>query len=180
MKNFEWLLVFCLGVIWGSSFLFAEILLQYLSPITIVFLRVFFSSCMLLIIILLTKTLIKLKSKDFVNLFIMGLLNNVIPFTFIIYGQQTTTGGMASIINSNTAFAAIIISAIFIPIEKLTISRTLGISIGILGVLIAIGFNNIFNLDSSLVGVSFVALATISYAFAGVWAKTKMSNLPPL
>ena len=92
----------------------------------------------------------------------MGFLNNVVPFTFIIYGQKITTGGMASIINSNTDFVAIIISAIFIPIDKLTISRTLGILIGILGVLITIGFNNIFNLDSSLVGVSFIILATIS------------------
>ena len=40
----------------------------------------------------------------------MGLLNNVFPFTLIAIGQQTTTAGLASILNANTAFLTIIIA----------------------------------------------------------------------
>ena len=55
------------------------------------------------------------------SLLIMGFFNNVIPLLITI-GQQTTTGGLASILNANTSILTIILAAIFIPSEKLNIS----------------------------------------------------------
>ena len=40
MKNKDWALVISLGVLWGMSFVFDELLLAYLSPFMIVYLRV--------------------------------------------------------------------------------------------------------------------------------------------
>ena len=49
----------------------------------------------------------------------MVLLNYITPFTLIAWGQQTISGGLATILNSNTAFVAVFIAAIFIPSEPL-------------------------------------------------------------
>ena len=44
---------------------------------------------------------------------IMGVLNNFLPFNFIAFGQLYVTGGMASIVNANTAFMGVIVSGLF-------------------------------------------------------------------
>ena len=60
MNNRQWFLVFLLGAVWGSSFLFVEILLSYLSPITIVFLRVSIASLFLIFFIIIKQEKFKL------------------------------------------------------------------------------------------------------------------------
>jgi drug/metabolite transporter (DMT)-like permease len=40
MKNADWALVISPGILWGMSFVFVELLLAYLSPFMIVYLRV--------------------------------------------------------------------------------------------------------------------------------------------
>ena len=52
--------------------------------------------------------------------------------------------------------------------------------IGILGVILAVDYQNIFQLNNDSVGQYLILLATISYSFAGIWAKLKLQNLPPV
>jgi drug/metabolite transporter (DMT)-like permease len=180
MKNKDWLLVILLGVFWGASFLFVEILLEYVTPFVVVYLRVAIASALLLIYILIRNIKFQFSRGDLFNLFVMGLLNNILPFLLIAYGQQSITGGLASILNANTSFMTILLVALFIPNEKLNFHRTIGVLIGILGVILAVDYQNIFQLNNDSVGQYLILLATISYSFAGIWAKLKLQNLPPV
>mgnify|MGYP003950762187 FL=1 len=180
MKNKDWFLVFLLGIFWGSSFLFVEILLEYITPIVIVYLRVAIASVLLFIYILIRNNNFQFSKGDLFNLFIMGLLNNVFPFSLIAYGQQSTTGGLASILNANTSFITILLAALFLSNEKLNLHRTIGVLIGIFGVVLAVDYQNIFQFDNDNVGKYLIVIATISYSFAGIWAKVKLQNLPPV
>ena len=180
MKNKDWFLVILLGVFWGASFLFVEILLEYVTPFVVVYLRVAIASTLLLIYILIRNIKFQFSRGDLFNLFVMGLLNNILPFLLIAYGQQSITGGLASILNANTSFMTILLVALFIPNEKLNFHRTIGVLIGILGVILAVDYQNIFQLNNDSVGQYLILLATISYSFAGIWAKLKLQNLPPV
>ena len=180
MTNKNWLRIVALGFLWGSSFLYAEILLRYLNPLMIVFLRVGLAGLTLLVICLMKRYRIKLTGNDLVNIGVMGALNNVIPFSLIVWGQQTTTGGLASIINASTAFFSILLAALFIPQERLTWNRITGVLIGVAGVAVAVGPANMLHVSENDIGKYLILLATISYAFAGVWAKLRMQNLPSL
>ena len=180
MTNKDWLRIVALGFLWGSSFLYAEILLRYLNPLMIVFLRVGLAGLTLLVICLMKRHYIKLTGNDLVNIGVMGALNNVIPFSLIVWGQQTTTGGLASIINASTAFFSILLAALFIPQERLTWNRIAGVLIGVVGVAVAVGPANMLQVSENDIGKYLILLATISYAFAGVWAKLRMQNLPSL
>ena len=104
MTNKDWLRIVALGFLWGSSFLYAELLLRYLNLLMIVFFRVGLAGLILLLICLVKRFPVTLTGKDLTNICVMGALNNVIPFSLIVWGQQTTTGGLASIINASTAF----------------------------------------------------------------------------
>ncbi|MDB2683602.1 DMT family transporter [Alphaproteobacteria bacterium] len=180
MANKDWLLVSLLGLFWGSSFFFVEVLLKYLSPFMIVYLRVSIASIFLILFIYIKGIKFQFTFNNFFNLSIMSLLNNIFPFLLITFGQQTTTGGLASILNANTSFVAIILASLFLPLERLNLSRVLGISIGILGVVIAVGYQNIFQLKNDDLGKYLIIIATISYGFAGVWGKLRLQNFSPI
>jgi drug/metabolite transporter (DMT)-like permease len=180
MANKDWLLVSLLGLFWGSSFFFVEVLLKYLSPFMIVYLRVSIASIFLILFIYIKGIKFQFTFNNFFNLSIMSLLNNIFPFLLITFGQQTTTGGLASILNANTSFVAIILASLFLPLERLNLSRVVGISIGILGVVIAVGYQNIFQLKNDDLGKYLIIIATISYGFAGVWGKLRLQNFSPI
>ena len=169
-----------LGLCWGSSFFFVEMLLKHLSPFMIVYLRVSIASIFLIVFIIIRGTKFELSLKNLFNLFIMSLLNNVFPFLLITFGQQTTTGGLASILNANTSFIGILLASLFLPLERLNFYRFIGVSIGVLGVIIAIGYQNIVQLNHDDLGKYLILIATISYGFAGVWGKLKLQNFTPI
>ena len=106
----------------------------------------------------------------------MGTINNVVPFVLISWGQQSISAGTASIINANTAFAGVLVAAIFIKEEKLTLQRVLGVLTGISGVILVMGPANLLSLDPSSLGQLAVFGATISYAFASVWGRLQLSS----
>ena len=179
MENKNWLLVIILGILWGSSFLFVEILLNFINPFMIVYLRVSIASMILILYLLLIKIEIQFSNKLIFNLFIMGLLNNVFPFLLITNGQQYITGGLASILNANTSFMTILIASLFIKNEKITKSRFVGVLFGMIGVIVTIGYKNLSGIFSSDIGKFFILLSSISYAFAAIFAKIKLNSVDP-
>ena len=180
MSNRDWFLVFSLGILWGASFLFVEVLLDLIKPFLIVYFRVSIASVILVLYLYLSKTKFKVTNKIVYNLFIMALLNNVVPFLLIAYGQQTTTGGLASILNANTSLITILLASMFISYEKLTVNRILGVLIGLFGIIIAVGYESFLTIYDDSYGKFLILLATVSYSFAGIWAKLKLSDVPPL
>ncbi len=110
---------------------------------------------------------------------VMGLLNNIIPFTLLNWSQLHIESGLVSIFNAATALFGIAVAAVFFADEKLTARKTLGVTVGFVGVVIAIGLKNLtqFNLQS-LAQLAALA-ATLSYAFAGVWARKQLVGLSP-
>ena len=180
MNNKTWLLVILLGFIWGSSFLFTEILLNYINPVLIVFFRVSLASIILIIYVFFFTNLEFNFSKEILlTFFKMGLLNNVIPFLLIAFAQETITGGLASILNANTSFFTIFLASIFLKDEKLTNYRLLGIIIGIIGVVVIVGFENLSEFKNYNFGIVLMLFSCLFYSFAGIFAKTKLTNIHP-
>ena len=180
MNNKTWLLVILLGFIWGSSFLFTEILLNYINPVLIVFFRVSLASIILIIyVFFFTNLKFNFSKEILLTFFTMGLLNNVIPFLLIAFAQETITGGLASILNANTSFFTIFLASLFLKDEKLTSYRLLGILIGIIGVAVIVGLENLSEFKNYNFGIVLMLFSCLSYSFAGIFAKTKLTNIHP-
>ena len=180
ISNTSWLMLFALSLLWGGSFIFVEVLLVWLNPFMIVFLRVGLASLVLLPICIMRGLHRGLGAGDWFNLVIMGILNNVLPFCMIVVGQQSTTGGLASILNSSTAFFSLLLSALLLGDEQLTSRRLFGVILGIVGVSVVIGLQDLANLFSTGSGKYLIILASVSYAFAGVWGRRRMAGMPPM
>ena len=179
MNNKNWTLVFLLGFLWGASFLFVEILLNYISPFMIVYLRVSLASLVLILYLILSKIKFQFSFLLVFNFFIMGMLNNVFPFLLITYGQQTVSGGLASILNANTSFLTILLASLILKNEPLTKSRIIGVLIGVIGVIIVVGYGNIYDLFDKGSGKFLILLSGLSYAFAAIFAKVRLQNIQP-
>lgn len=171
-----WALLGLLSFIWGASFLFIELALLAMGPVTLVFFRVLVGGLTLAIILMMRLRRLPKSFSFWFGVFVMGFLNNVLPFTLISYGQVSITGGMASIINANTAFFGVIVAAIFIADERLNWHRFLGVLIGICGVIAVVGPAELRSLNPSSLGQLAVVVATLFYALASVWGKLRLAQ----
>ena len=180
MELRSWSLILILGFLWGSSFLFVELLLEALTPFSIVYLRVLFASLIFLVFLIIIRPRFYLTKGVILSLFVMAILNNILPFLLIAIGQQSTTGSLASILNANTSLLTILLASILIPSEKLSINRLVGVVVGVLGVTIAVGVESLFDFYDGRSGKYLILAATVSYAFAGIWGRIKLSQVPPI
>ena len=180
MELRSWSLILLLGFLWGSSFLFVELLLEALTPFSIVYLRVLIASLIFLVLLIIIRPRFQLTKGVILSLVIMAILNNILPFLLIAIGQQSTTGSLASILNANTSLLTILMASILIPSEKLSINRLVGVVVGVLGVTIAVGVESLFDFYDGRSGKYLILAATVSYAFAGIWGRIKLSQVPPI
>ncbi len=167
----DWLLIGLLAFIWGGSFLFGRILMIEWPPFTVVFLRVFIAAITLWIFVIFTARKFPTHSKILSAILIMGILNNVIPFSLILIGQQEIGSGLAAVVNAMTPIWTLIIANQFTTDEKFSTNKILGICFGFMGVATLIGADFIQGLTASAWAQGAVLGATISYGFAGVWGK---------
>lgn len=173
-----WLLLATLGLIWGGTFFLTEILLFEMKPFQIVFHRVSIAAIVMLGFITYLGKKLPRDIKSWFALAIMGLLNNAIPFSAIVFGQQYISGGLASILNATTAFFGIMLSGIFLKDEAITLPRLMGTLIGIGGIAVVMGLENLTQLSLTNIGQYLIILASISYGFAVVWGKLNIKNMP--
>lgn len=173
-----WIYLLLLSLFWGGSFYFIEVGLQHLSVFWLVSLRLVTGAVCLFTWLVVTAVSLPRTRAFWQNCVVMGMLNNLAPFCLIAWGQLSVTGGMASILNANTAFIGVLVSAAFLKTEPLRLNRLVGVLVGVTGVAIAIGVNPFSDQTSSVLGQLAIILATVFYALAGVWGRVKLSSFP--
>jgi drug/metabolite transporter (DMT)-like permease len=136
---FEWALLIGLSIIWGGSYLFMKVAVLSVPVFTIVFSRVALGALVLALVIFALRTPFPKGLKTWTAFLGMGIINNVIPMSLIVYGTSKIDAGLASIINAMTPLFAIIIAHFATQDERLTANRVLGIVLGVLGVIVLIG-----------------------------------------
>lgn len=171
MGTLEWLLLLLLSVLWGGSFFFVGIAVKVLPPLTIVVLRVGLASIVLNLIVRATRLRMPKEWCYWKAFFGMGLLNNMIPFCLIVWGQTHIASGLASIFNATTPLFTVLVAHFFTKDEKISGGRIVGILIGFMGVAVIIGLDSLAGLGTNILAQFAVLAAALSYAFAGVYGR---------
>lgn len=175
-----WISLISLALIWGVSFLCFALGLRELSVYTLVAHRVFWGGLVLWGVVFTLRIPLPTSLKTWCALFIMGLLNNAIPFSLIAWGQTHIESGLAAILNGSTAIFGILIAAMIFTDERLTSNKLLGITIAFIGVCITIGIDGLQNFDiRSLAQLSLLA-ASLSYGCAASWGRHSLKELHPI
>lgn len=167
----EWSVLFALSVLWGGSFFFTGIAVKELPPFTIVALRVSLAVLALLVLIRVIGLPMPKGRRIWMAFFGMGLLNNLIPFCLIVWGQTQIASGLASILNATTPLFAAIVAHFLTTDEKLTSNKLVGIIIGFSGVAIMIGPAALSGGAGNIWAQLAVLGAAVSYSFAGIFGR---------
>ena len=167
----EWAMLIGLSVLWGASFLFNGIAVKALPPFTIVTLRVGLAALVLWALVRATGQPVPKGKKIWAAFFGMGLLNNVLPFCLIVWGQTQITSGLASILNATTPLFGVVVAHVLTSDEKMTGNRLAGVIAGFAGVAVMIGPSALSGLGANVWAQLAVLMAALSYAFAGIFGR---------
>jgi drug/metabolite transporter (DMT)-like permease len=143
MKQKSWLPIYLiLGLVWGSSFVFIKLGLEFLSPVGVAFGRCALGAMVLLLIVKIRGIKLPTEPKTWFILWVVSLLLNVFPGFLFAYAQQEVTTVLAGIINSFTPLATIVFIFIFFRSEKIQNQQILGLVVGGVGVIVVLGIWN--------------------------------------
>ena len=171
MEPTEWVMLVALSVLWGGSFFFVSVAVGSLPPFTIVVLRVGLAALALNIVVLASGLRMPAQGRVWRAFFAMGFLNNLIPFSLIVWGQAHIAGGLASILNATTPLFTVVVAHFLTTDEKMGAGRLSGVVVGFAGVVVMIGPDALGGLNVAVVAQVACLGAAMSYAFAGVFGR---------
>ncbi len=111
----------------------------------------------------------------------MALLNNVIPFTLLVWGQTRVASGAASIILATTPIFTTILAHYFTTDEKMTTARAVGVGFGVFGVFVMLGTASLASLGGNFIGELAIVASAFAYGASSVFARRFTTlGIPPL
>ena len=151
-----------LGTVWGCSFIFIELGLEFLTPFGVAFIRCALGAITLLIFTKIRMVDLPKDRRIWQKLWVVAMLLNVIPGVLFAFAQQYVTSVLASIINAGTPLMTLVFMLIVFREEKLKPEQIIGLLIGALGVLTVVGVWKDLG-DNQLVGVIALLIAISCY-----------------
>lgn len=171
----DWAMLLLLSFLWGGSFFLIGVIVGELPPLTIVTLRVGIAAIVLWAVLLIKGYDVPKSFKLWRAFLMLGLLNNAIPFSLIVWGQNHIGAGLAAIINASTPLFTVLIAGGFLVDEYITAQKVIGVVMGLFGVAVLIGADALaeLGLNMSLTTLAQLAImgAAISYGCASVFGR---------
>lgn len=174
MKPIHFGALLLLGAIWGASFLFISIAVHEISPSALMFVRVLIAGLVLLVYAVMLKSIPDWR-KFWKAFLIVGLFNSALPFTLIALSEKVLTASMASILNSTTPLFTALLASLWVR-ESLSPQKLLGISLGIIGVVVLVGGSPLESTAEFYFAVAYSLLAALCYGIGTVYASRNISG----
>jgi drug/metabolite transporter (DMT)-like permease len=177
MKAVDWILLWTLSLLWGGSFLFNELALAGLPALTIVWGRVALAALVLGLVVRLSGQGMPGRGV-WPTLAVMGVMNNLVPFTLFVLAQGQITGALASVLNATTPLFTVLVAHVATRDERLTSVKAVGVGLGFAGVVVMMVGED---LGGELLAILACLGAALSYGVAGVWGRRfKAAGVTPL
>ena len=141
MKRFntsDYLLLLGIGLIWGAQFYFNEQALKTIPAMTIAAARILIGGVTLTLLSwLIPEKKHPTSSQTIWPLyFLIAIFEAVLPIFLIVWGQQRVDSSRAAVLTSTVPIFTMIWSVLFVKGKSFTISATLSILVGFLGIMV--------------------------------------------
>ena len=174
-----WAYMGLLALLWGCSFPATRAALGEVGVLTTVAFRVAGGAIALWVVIFLRGLPVRGGWRAVLIFAVMGLLNNVLPWSLIVWGQQHIASGLAAILNASTAMFTVALAALIFADERLTAQKAAGVLLGLAGVVVIMGPGALAALDLTSLSQLAVLGASLCYACAGTFARRFLGGQPP-
>ncbi|HUS16056.1 MAG TPA: DMT family transporter [Chloroflexia bacterium] len=193
MKSRDIGLLLLLGALWGASFMFIKVILREVAPLTLVGYRIGLGALGLLAFFAVDQWRRRRAGETPVPFpwrriigpgLILALLNGIVPYIAITWGETAISSGDAAILNATTPlFTAIILGLLGSRAgnERMTLAKGVGLVVGFAGVALLVSGGapqaGVSGADAWW-GHGAVLLASASYAVASLYARRAFRGLP--
>ena len=171
MGRAEWAMLLVLAVLWGGSFFFNGVAVRELPSFTLVWLRVAVAATTLLLVLRVIRQRMPRQPGVWAAFFGMGLLNNVLPFVLIVWGQHRIASGLASILNATAPLFTVLVAHAVTSDERLTLFKAAGVGVGFAGAAVMVGADAFGGLGTDVLAQLACLAGALSYAVAGIFGR---------
>jgi len=170
-------LVLCL--IWGSTWLFIKLGLEDLPPLTFAGIRFVIATGIVFSLIAIRRVPLPNTKRDWMLLAATGVLSFTLNYGLVFWGEQYISSGLAALLQSTLPAFGLIIAHFYLPGERMTLLKILGVLLGVFGV--GVIFSNQLQVagPKALWGCAALVLSAFCAAYANVLVKTYGLNLQP-
>lgn len=173
----EYVLLGALALLWGSSYLFTRIAVAEIPPLTLVALRVVFACALLLTVVAWRAERIPRDLRTWRRLLVQAMLNSILAWPVLAWGQQHVPSGLASVLNSTSPIFVILFGVIWIRDARIGKLEMLGAAVGMAGVVLVIGPGVLASLGMQIAGQAAALAGAALYAAAALYGR-RLAHLP--
>jgi drug/metabolite transporter (DMT)-like permease len=171
-------LLFALAAIWGSSYIFISVSAPVIGPFWVVLVRTLLGWLVLVGFGRLNGQ--RSDWRRYWNKYlVIGALNVAIPFALISTAELVVPGALAAILNATTPLFSALVVAVWFG-ERLTLPRLFGLALGMVGVVLVVGWDAAQLTTSFMLSAGMLLLASFFYALASSYGKTRFKDSLPV
>lgn len=174
-----WVELGVLGVIWGGSYIGARMTLEEFGVLSTVALRMLGASVMIWAYVWWRGLPVPRNPRVWGAFVISGIIGNALPYSLISWGQLTVPAGLAAILLCSATIFSMLIAAAMFADERLSPRRLCGAMLGLAGVTLALGPENLMHFNPGSVGQLACLAAALSYGLAANFARASFSGVAP-
>lgn len=169
----NWLRVIALSVIWGASFMNVKLALVGFGPLTVAALRICIAALALYVVARAMGLALPRSRRIWAHAIGFGFFSNALPFSLLGFGQTYVASGFAGISMGAVPLFTLILAQRFIPGERMTWPRIVGLTLGMAGVITLIGPRAFVSTGADLENLARLACigSTLSYAVGSIIAR---------
>jgi drug/metabolite transporter (DMT)-like permease len=175
----EYGLLIVLATLWGGSYPLIKIALESLAPITLMAVRVTVAAVILAAIARYQKHRFPRDLLTWRAFLAQAFFNSIGAWTLLAWGQQFVDSGLAGVLNSTSPIFVIFITLAWTRHEKVGLLRLAGALLGLSGVAIIVGFDNLSELGQDLTAQLAILAGALLYGFAAIYGK-RFQDQPPV
>lgn len=178
MTATDWLLLVALSVLWGGSFYFAKIAVLEIPPLTLALVRVLIAGAVIAVLIRPLGGAFPRDLATWRSFTVIAALNNAVPFTLIVWGQQYIPIGLASILNATSPLFTVVVAHFATTDDRLTPNRALGLAAGFVGVVVLIGPDLLSELGHHVWAQLALLAAAFFYSLGAIYTRRLRGHKP--
>ena len=174
----ELALLVALATLWGGSYTFIKLGVATIPPITLIAARTAIAGLLLLIVMRARGIKMPTDAATWQRFAFQAVLNSVIPWTLIAWGERHVDAALATILNSAGPIFTFLLTAVVTPHEATTPRKLFGVGAGLAGILLIVGVDTVHDIGSGIIAEAAIVAATICYACAAIFGRSFMGLDP--
>lgn len=172
-----WIIIVFIGFCWGTIYMFNEILLTDLGPMSVSVGRLLTGAAALWGIVLMSGRKVQVSWRVVIGLMILGFFNYAFPFTIYPAAQTMITSTAAGIINALTPVMVVVVASLWPGGEKTPLHKWIGVALGVGGIVVLMQSGRSGG-ESAIGGLALAVLSPVCYGIALNYAR-KFKGVDP-